>query len=275
MVRWANRKDESYMKIVILDGYTENPGDLSWEGFEALGDLTVYDRTTDHSQIAVRIGDAEIILTNKTPVSREIMGACPKLKYIGLLATGYNVVDVKAAKEAGITVTAVPGAAACITALTISGLSTRRFAFEAFLPTDKKERQAVLNELTEETRTMIIYEAPHRLVRTLELLLATLGDRRIRICRELTKKHETVFATTISAAVEYYKEQEPKGECVLVIEGKSRQEQIEEERQKWEEMSIQEHMDYYMDQGIQKKEAMKMVAKDRGVGKRDIYQALL
>ena len=177
--------------------------------------------------------------------------------------------------EAGITVTAVPGAAACITALTISGLSTRRFAFEAFLPTDKKERQAVLNELTEETRTMIIYEAPHRLVRTLELLFATLGDRRIRICRELTKKHETVFATTISAAVEYYKEQEPKGECVLVIEGKSRQEQIEEERQKWEEMSIQEHMDYYMDQGIQKKEAMKMVAKDRGVGKRDIYQALL
>ena len=178
-------------------------------------------------------------------------------------------------QEAGITVTAVPGAAACITALTISGLSTRRFAFEAFLPTDKKERQAVLNELTEETRTMIIYEAQHRLVRTLELLLATLGDRRIRICRELTKKHETVFATTISAAVEYYKEREPKGECVLVIEGKSRQEQIEEERQKWEEMSIQEHMDYYMDQGIQKKEAMKMVAKDRGVGKRDIYQALL
>ena len=96
------------MKIVILDGYTENPGDLSWEGFEALGDLTVYDRTTDHSQIAVRIGDAEIILTNKTPVSREIMGACPKLKYIGLLATGYNVVDVKAAKEAGITVTNIP-----------------------------------------------------------------------------------------------------------------------------------------------------------------------
>ena len=178
-------------------------------------------------------------------------------------------------QEAGITVTAVPGAAACITALTISGLSTRRFAFEAFLPTDKKERQAVLNELTEETRTMIIYEAPHRLVRTLELLRETLGDRRIRICRELTKKHETVFATTIGAAVEYYKEQEPKGECVLVIEGKSRQEQVEEERRKWEKMSIQEHMDYYMDQGIQKKEAMKMVAKDRGVGKRDIYQALL
>lgn len=96
------------MKIVILDGYTENPGDLSWEGFEAMGDLTVYDRTTDHSQIAARIGDAEIILTNKTPVSREVIDACPRLKYIGLLATGYNVVDVKAAKEAGIIVTNIP-----------------------------------------------------------------------------------------------------------------------------------------------------------------------
>lgn len=96
------------MKIVVLDGYTENPGDLSWEGFEAMGDLTVYDRTTDHSQIAARIGDAEIILTNKTPVSREVIDACPRLKYIGLLATGYNVVDVKAAKEAGIIVTNIP-----------------------------------------------------------------------------------------------------------------------------------------------------------------------
>ena len=208
-----------------------------------------------------------------TPMTSEDIALITDAGTPGISDPGEELVAM--CQEAGITVTAVPGAAACITALTISGLSTRRFAFEAFLPTDKKERQAVLNELTEETRTMIIYEAPHRLVRTLELLLATLGDRRIRICRELTKKHETVFATTISAAVEYYKEQEPKGECVLVIEGKSRQEQIEEERQKWEEMSIQEHMDYYMDQGIQKKEAMKMVAKDRGVGKRDIYQALL
>jgi len=182
---------------------------------------------------------------------------------------------VRLCYENGVEVTSLPGACACVTALTLSGLSTRRFCFEAFLPSDKKEKQEVLEELKDETRTIIIYEAPHRLVRTLKELLETLGDRRMTVLRELTKKHETVFATTISAAVEYYKEQEPKGECVLVIEGKSRQEQIEEERQKWEEMSIQEHMDYYMDQGIQKKEAMKMVAKDRGVGKRDIYQALL
>ena len=129
---------------------------------------------------------------------------------------------VKMCQEAGITVTAVPGACACVTALTISGLGTRRFAFEAFLPTDKKERQAVLEELKDETRTMVIYEAPHRLVRTLKTLQETLGNRRISICRELTKKHETVFATTIEDALAYYDVQEPKGECVMVIEAKIR-----------------------------------------------------
>ena len=178
-------------------------------------------------------------------------------------------------QEAGITVTAVPGAAACITALTISGLSTRRFAFEAFLPTYKKERQVVLNELTEETRTMIIYEAPHRLVRTLKTLRETLGNRRISICRELTKKHETVFATTIEDALAYYGVQEPKGECVMVIEGKSREEIRSEEKARWEEMSMEEHMELYLGQGMDKKSAMKQVAKDRGIGKRDVYQALL
>ena len=177
--------------------------------------------------------------------------------------------------EAGIKVTSLPGPAACITALTMSGLSTRRFAFEAFLPTDKKERQAVLEELKDETRTMVIYEAPHRLVRTLKTLQETLGNRRISICRELTKKHETVFATTIEDALAYYDVQEPKGECVMVIEGKSREEIRNEEKARWEEMSIEEHMELYLGQGMDKKSAMKQVAKDRGVGKRDIYQALL
>lgn len=182
---------------------------------------------------------------------------------------------VKMCQEAGITVTAVPGACACVTALTISGLRTRRFAFEAFLPTDKKERQAVLEELKDETRTMVIYEAPHRLVRTLKTLQETLGNRCISICRELTKKHETVFATTIEDALVYYDVQEPKGECVMVIEGKSREEIRNEEKARWEEMSIEEHMEFYLGQGMDKKSAMKQVAKDRGVGKRDIYQALL
>lgn len=182
---------------------------------------------------------------------------------------------VKMCHEAGIVVTAVPGAAACIVALTASGLSSRRFAFEAFLPTDKKERAAVLEEMKNETRTIVMYEAPHRLIRTLELLLETLGNRNICICRELTKKHETFFMTTFAEAVEYYKEQDPKGECVIVIEGRNRQEIEEEEKAKWEDLTIEDHMELYLSQGMDKKSAMKQVAKDRGVGKRDIYQALL
>lgn len=182
---------------------------------------------------------------------------------------------VKMCREAGITVTAVPGAAACITALTISGLPTRRFAFEAFLPTDKKERQAVLDELKEETRTIVLYEAPHRLVKTLKLLTDVLGERKVSVCRELTKKHETVFATTLPEALAYYEKNAPKGECVIVIEGKSRQEIREEEKAQWEQLTVEEHMEHYLSGGMEKKEAMKQVAKDRGVSKRDIYQALL
>lgn len=182
---------------------------------------------------------------------------------------------VKMCYESGIEVTSLPGAAACITALTLSGLSTRRFAFEAFLPTDKKEKQEVLGELADETRTIILYEAPHRLLKTLRELWESLGDRKITVCRELTKKHETAFQTTFSEAISYYEAYEPKGECVLVIEGKSRKELRQEAIAKWEEMSVEEHMQHYMSQGIEKKEAMKKVAKDRGIGKRDVYQMLL
>lgn len=183
---------------------------------------------------------------------------------------------VRMCYEAGIQVTSLPGAAACITALTMSGLPTRRFAFEAFLPSDKKEREQVLAELGTETRTIILYEAPHRLVKTLKLLAERLGEnRRITVCRELTKKHETAFATTIEEAAAYYEANDPKGECVLVIEGRSREEMAQEERARWEEMSVEEHMEYYISQGIDKKEAMKKVAKDRGVPKREIYNQCL
>ena len=177
--------------------------------------------------------------------------------------------------ETGIQVTSLPGAAACITALTLSGLPTRRFAFEAFLPSDKKERAVVLEELKQETRTIILYEAPHRLVKTLEELLENLGDRKISLCRELTKKHETVFRGSLLEAFSWYKENPPKGECVMVLAGRSREEIEQEARQKWEDMPLEEHMEYYMSQGIDKKEAMKLVAKDRGISKRDVYQALL
>ena len=177
--------------------------------------------------------------------------------------------------EAGVPVTSLPGAAACITALTLSGLSTRRFAFEAFLPSDKKERQQVLEELKNDTRTVICYEAPHRLVKTLKELLEALGDRRITICRELTKKHETAWQTHIAEACEYYQENAPKGECVLVIEGRSREELKAEEQEQWEQMSLEAHMEHYESQGMDHKSAMKRVAKDRGVSKRDIYRMLL
>lgn len=182
---------------------------------------------------------------------------------------------VRQAYEAGIEVTSLPGAAACVTALTLSGLSTRRFAFEAFLPADKKERQQILLGLLTETRTIVIYEAPHRLVRTLEELLQALGDRRITVVKELTKKHETVFVTSLEQAVGHYTLNEPKGEYVLVIEGRPYEELIEESRNKWKEMELTEHLNYYLEQGLAKKEAMKAMAVDRGISKRDIYQELL
>ncbi|MBR0154167.1 MAG: 16S rRNA (cytidine(1402)-2'-O)-methyltransferase [Lachnospiraceae bacterium] len=182
---------------------------------------------------------------------------------------------VKMAWEAGITVTSLPGPAACITALTASGLPTRRFAFEAFLPSEKKERQAVLAEMARETRTMVVYEAPHRLVRTLAELLEALGDRPVTVCRELTKKHETFFRTTFSEALAYYEANEPRGECVLVIAGRSREEIRAEEIAAFEEITVEEHLQRYLDEGMDKKAAMKAVAADRGVSRREIYQALL
>ena len=183
---------------------------------------------------------------------------------------------VKQCIEAGIKVTPVPGAAACINALIMSGMPTRRFCFEAFLPSDKKEKADVLSQLKTEQRTIIIYEAPHRLIRTLTELESALGGaRKIAVCKELTKRHETVYRDTIAGALSYYTENEPKGEYVLVIEGKSQEELILEKRAAWDDMSIEEHFNMYISQGMDKKEAMKLVAKDRGVSKRDIYSALL
>lgn len=182
---------------------------------------------------------------------------------------------VKQCYEAGIRVEALPGPCACVTALTISGLPTRRFCFEAFLPTDKKERARVLEEMTIETRTLVMYEAPHRLLKTLQELLDVLGDRNISICRELTKKHETVHRLTFSSAITYFTENEPRGEIVMVIEGVDANELKKEKEASWEEMPLLDHMDVYLSQGKDKKSAMKLVAADRGVGKRDIYQRLL
>lgn len=182
---------------------------------------------------------------------------------------------VKQAYQAGITVTSLPGACACITALTLSGLSTRRFPFEAFLPTDKKERKFILDSLKTETRTTIIYEAPHHLKSTLAELYSYIGNRKITLCRELTKLHETIQQMTLESAMEYYNTTAPKGEYVMVIEGISHRQLEEQSIQEWEKITIQEHMDIYLTQGMDKKSAMKQVAADRGIPKREVYNSLI
>lgn len=191
----------------------------------------------------------------------------------GISDPGEDIVRI--CYEEGVPVTSLPGAAACITALTMSGRPTRRFAFEAFLPRDKKERAAVFEELKNETRTIIIYEAPHHLVKTITELMNALGDRELTVCRELTKKHEDKLQTTFSELLEYSKEHEPRGEYVLIICGRDREELVKEQQESWESMSLEEHMQLYEAQGVSHKEAMKLVAKDRGISKRDVYQALL
>ncbi len=218
---------------------------------------------------------------NKVEKAEQLVGMLLEGKQIALISdagtpgiSDPGEVLVRMCQENNVPVTSLPGPCACITALTLSGLSSRRFCFEGFLPGDKKERRLVLGELQQESRTMILYEAPHHLVGTLDELLQNLGDRRITLCRELTKKFETVMPTTLCHALEYFKTRDPRGEYVLVVEGKSFQEQRREEIQSWESMTIEEHMAYYEEMGMDGKTAMKQVARDRGVGKREIYAYL-
>lgn len=218
---------------------------------------------------------------NKVEKARQLIGQLQSGKNIALITdagtpaiSDPGEVLVAMCHEQGVPVTSLPGAVACITALTLSGLSTRRFCFEGFLPSDKKEKQEILQELKEETRTMILYEAPHHLVRTLTELHEALGNRKITLCRELTKKFETVLPTTLEDALSMYEKEDPRGEYVLVLEGKSLEEKKQEQIAGWEAMSIEEHMEHYTGQGMDEKSAMKQVAKDRGVSKRDIYSYL-
>lgn len=218
---------------------------------------------------------------NKVEKAKQLIGQLQAGQNIALITdagtpaiSDPGEVLVQLCHEAGLSVTSLPGPAACITALTLSGLSTRRFCFEGFLPGDKKEKREILKELATESRTIILYEAPHHLVRTLEELYEALGERRVTLCRELTKKFESVMPTTLKQALEYYQREEPRGEYVLVLEGKSREDMRQEEISAWETMSIEEHMAYYEGQGMDNKQAMKQVAKDRGVGKREIYSYL-
>lgn len=218
---------------------------------------------------------------NKVEKARQLIGQLQNGQNIALITdagtpaiSDPGEVLVQMCHENQIPVTSLPGPAACITALTLSGLSTRRFCFEGFLPSDKKEKRVILEDLKRETRTMILYEAPHHLVRTLEELYQALGERKMTLCRELTKRFETIMPTTLEEALHYYESNEPRGEYVLVIEGLSHEILRKEAIAAWESMSIEEHMSHYESQGMDRKEAMKQVAKDRGVGKREIYQYL-
>ena len=177
--------------------------------------------------------------------------------------------------ENGVSVTCVPGPSACISALVSSGRPTRRFAFEAFLPQDRKKRQQILEELQSETRTIVLYEAPHRLVRTLSELIRALGNRPATLCRELTKKHETIWNASLEEFYEYYQQEKPLGECVLVIEGCSFREREEEDQETWQKLPLTDHVAYYEKKGCSRKEAMRLAAQDRGVSRRDVYQELL
>ena len=186
---------------------------------------------------------------------------------------------VRIAYEKDIEITVIPGASAVVSALAISGLPTRRFCFEAFLPLDKKERKFILEELKNETRTVVLYEAPHKLLKTLKDLEEVLGeDRKISLVREISKRHEEVIRTTLGLAGSLYNDSEEnrvRGEFVLVIEGKSIRQVQDEAIKSWEELSIKEHIKIYEDKGVDRKEAMKLVAKDRGISKRDVYAQLI
>lgn len=219
---------------------------------------------------------------NKIEKAKYLIGQMQEGKTVALITdagtpaiSDPGEVLVQMCQEQGIPATSLPGPAACITALTLSGLSTRRFCFEGFLPSDKKERKEILMQLQEEPRTIILYEAPHRLVRTLVQLQETLGDRQITLCRELTKKFETVIPTTLSEALLLYEQEEPRGEYVLVLAGKSSADKKKELAENWNRISIEEHMKLYEDKGMTQKEAMKLVAADRGISKREVYQYII
>ena len=219
---------------------------------------------------------------NKIDKAYELIDAMRRGKNIALItdAGSPGISDpgedlVRICYEEEIEVTALPGASACVTALTLSGLPARRFSFEAFLPREKKERTAVLKELSEDTRTIVVYEAPHHLVQTLKDLLEALGERDIAVCRELTKVHETVWRTSFSKAISRYEAEGVRGECVIVIEGRDPGKAEEESQARWREMPLDEHMEQYLQQGMSRKDAMKAVAKDRGISKREVYSLLL
>lgn len=182
---------------------------------------------------------------------------------------------VRLAAENGIPVTMVPGPAAVIAGVVLSGLPSGRFGFEGFLPVNKRVRSKRLQAIREDTRTLVFYEAPHKLIHTLKDLRSELGNRRISIARELTKRFEEVWRTTLDEAIKRYESESPKGEFVLVVEGADEQAIEREKTLNWKEISLAEHVRLYMDEGLDKKSAMKKVSEDRGISRREVYNSLV
>ncbi len=174
--------------------------------------------------------------------------------------------------EQNIEFVVLPGATAITTALVYSGLDTTKFIFRGFLPRENKDRKPIIDDLINRSETLIFYEAPHRLLKTLEFLYENIGNRKISMCRELTKLYEEIIRLNLEEAVEYYKQNAPRGEYVLVIEGKSKEAIDKDERAKWDLLTIEEHIQKHMDEGINKKDAMKKVAKDRNMPKSEVYK---
>ncbi len=186
---------------------------------------------------------------------------------------GYEL--VKLCNSEGVVVTTVPSATAVVSALVLSGFDSRRYIFEGFLPKDKKECKFVLESLKGEYRTTVFYEAPHHIIKLLKAFEPILENRKVCVVREITKRYEERIEGTAKELLEYFEENQPKGEMVVVVEGKSKQEIEEEKAKEWDEISIEEHYTSYLNQGLDSKEAMKKVAKDRGIGKRDVYSVVM
>ena len=280
-------------KLFLVATPIGNLKDISARALEVLGeaDLIAAEDTRNTVHLLTHFGIRKPMTSyheyNRIDKARELVSQVLAGKRIAVVTdAGMPAISdpgedlVRIAAEMGAEVTIIPGACACVSALALSALPTRRFCFEAFLPAEKRERQEVLKELAGETRTIVLYEAPHRLQKTLAELCGVLGEgRRISLVRELTKKHEEVVRMTLGEAAAYYGTSEGaekiRGEYVLVIEGKSREQARKEEQASWEEMSIEEHVAWYEAQGSDRKEAMRLAAKDRGLSRRDVYSALL
>ncbi len=275
-------------KLYICATPIGNLEDITWRVIRTLKEVDlIAAEDTRHSRKLLNYFEISTPLTsyhehNKYDKAKELIKRMREGENIALVTdAGTPAISdpgeilVKMCCEENMEVTSLPGATACITALTLSALSSKRFSFEGFLPRDKKQRKEILNQIENEERTILFYEAPHHLKETLQEIYAKVGNRKIAVCRELTKKYETVFRGTLEEIIKYYEKNNPRGEYVLVLDGINKTKKILEDQKNWKEIDVEEHMKIYEKRGLCKKEAMKQVAKDRGISKREVYQLLL